>query len=113
MCVTIFDYRQMETHNMMRSLVQATAVAGLLFVAAPVAVNAAPLTTAPQMNTSDGGAVQNVHWRSWRHCHWRHGERWCHGGGGNRYYGYGGGPGIYLNFGHRRHHGHWRHRRFH
>jgi hypothetical protein len=40
--------------------------------------------------------MEQVHYRSYRHCHWRHGERWCHSGE----------PSVYLEFGNyrRRHH---------
>ena len=43
------------------------------------------------------GAVDKVHWRSYRHCRWRNGERWCHGGNARRrgYYS----PGVSLYIG--------------
>jgi len=61
----------------------------------------------------DSSGLAQVHWRGYRHCHWRHGDRWCHGGGHWR------GSGIYLDLGGRRHHrwdrdgdnDHWRNRR--
>jgi hypothetical protein len=53
---------------------------------------------------ADSPAI-DVHYRNYRHCHWRYGERWCHGH--RRHLGiYGGGPSIYLNFGHRHHNRH-------
>lgn len=65
---------------------------------------AGPLPTSatkPHVN----GISQEVHYRDFRHCHWRHGHRWCHGG--YRYYNdYGYSPGIVLRFGHFGHHHH-------
>lgn len=88
---------------MIRSLALAAAAAGLMAVAAPTGATAAPISTAPRLDVP-GGAM-NVHWRGWRHCHWRYGERYCHGG--RRWNRGWDGPGIYLNFG-KRHHGHHR-----
>lgn len=57
-------------------------------------------------------SIHDIHWRKYRHCHWRNGHRYCHGKHYRRsYYG---APGIYLNFGtQHRHHGkkHRDHRR--
>jgi len=77
-----------------------------MFAAAPTSATAAPLATAPRLDASSA-TVTNVHWRKWRHCHWRFGERYCHGG--RRWHRGWDGPGIYLNFG-KRHHGHHRDR---
>src|SRR5262245_58454685 len=62
--------------------------------------------------------IDAVHYRDWRHCHWRRGYRYCHGGddydyGYDDYYGY---PSYSVfRFGHRhhRHHGHHGHHRHH
>lgn len=81
----------------------------------PTSAFAAPSGQAlalPKGELASATGVVQVHWRGYRHCHWRHGWRRCHGG----YYGYYG-PGVYLHFGHRhrfhrnRHFGH--HRGFH
>lgn len=67
--------------------------------------SAAPLryTEAPTVST----AVDQVHWRRFRHCHQRWGDRRCHG---PRFYrGYGPGVNLYIGpgrrWGHR--HGRW------
>lgn len=63
--------------------------------------DAAPLTAGRSAVAPTSSAVDSVHYRDWRHCHWRHGERWCHGGYDR---GYDRGGGIVLRFGsgHRR-----------
>ncbi len=76
-----------------------------------------PAGMANTVNASDV-ALEQIHYRNWRHCHWRDGERFCHRGGrhynrynGERFYGYGTSPGIYLRFGGgQRHHGYNRNR---
>jgi hypothetical protein len=105
----------------MRNLTIGTLMAVVLGVAAGVGTtaSAAPignLATVPDRVGTANPLLDRVHWRGWRHCHWRHGWRRCHGGGygyyygGYPYYGYGGyygwWPGIFR-FGHRhRHYGH-------
>jgi hypothetical protein len=57
----------------------------------------------------DQTGLQQVHWRPYRHCHWRWGRRYCHGGYRPRvglYFG----PGYY--YGYRHHHRHFRHHRW-
>jgi hypothetical protein len=90
-------------NRMLKSLIRTAAVAGLILGAAATGTSAAPLSSAPNIAGQSSG-VETVHWRSWRHCHWRNGERFCHGGRRDGLY-RGDGPGIYLNFGNRRHHG--------
>lgn len=89
---------------MLKSLIQTAAVAGLLLAAAATGASAAPLSSAPNIAGQSSG-VETVHMRGWRHCHWRDGERFCHGGRRHGLY-RNDAPGIYLNFGNRRHHGH-------
>jgi hypothetical protein len=82
---------------------------GLLGSSLPQNAHAAVVPANAGYTEGTDGAVINVHARNYRHCHWRHGERWCHGG--RRWSGDGGGLSLYLNFGgHRHHHRHWRDR---
>jgi len=37
----------------------------------------APKALDPGAATNPG--LEQVHWRPYRHCHWRRGYRWCHG----------------------------------
>jgi len=103
-----------------RMLVAVAALVGALGLGSlparsmPVAANLGALGLAHQ----GGSSLQRVHWRGFRHCHWRHGWRRCHGG--YHHYGYypyrywGWGPGIYFRFGgHHHHHHHRHHRRWH
>jgi hypothetical protein len=60
--------------------------------------------------------IDAVHYRGWRHCHWRRGYRHCHGGYAYYdyddypyYYGYPGFYGYGFRFGHRHHHHHGHH----
>ena len=92
---------------MLKHALQAAACAGLVLTMAPAMATAAPLSTAPAIG-NEASNVSNVHWRSWRHCHWRHGERFCHGG---RRHWDNGGPGINLYIGGKRRHHHDRHDR--
>ena len=66
----------------MKNILGAAAIfaAGLFAVAgsanaAPVAPDAAALATVAQ-----GGGLELVHWRPYRHCHGRGYRRYCHGG---------------------------------
>jgi hypothetical protein len=79
-------------------------------LAIAIAMGTATAYSAPIANTGllKGGSasgVEQVHYRTYRHCHWRNGKRWCHGGQ----------PAIILNFGtfgnkhHRRHNDHNKH----
>jgi hypothetical protein len=57
--------------------------------------------------------LQKVHYRNYRHCHWRNGRRWCHGGYRRGYRGnYGPGISLYIGprwgWGRRHHRRHWR-----
>ncbi len=99
----------------MRKLNICALVAIVLGLAAGVgtAASAAPignLATVPDRAAMDNPLLDKVHWRGWRHCHWRHGWRRCHGDYGYSYGypyyygGYGWWPGIHLGFGHRHHH---------
>lgn len=79
---------------------------------------ASPVGAIGKAVSTDHVNLQQVDWRPYRHCHWRHGRRWCHGG--RRHSGYYG-PGVSLYFGrgwghrhhHHRHHGHHHFRRHH
>jgi hypothetical protein len=95
----------------MKTVLSGAAALASVFCLASSPANAAPLSNVGGLK--DAGtttSLQQVHYRPYRHCHWRHGYRRCHGGYGYRY-GYGYGPGVYLNFGGRRHHHHHRHHR--
>ena len=112
----------------MRKLRIAALVAMILGIAAGAGTtaSAAPignLASVPDRAVTDNPLLDKVHWRGWRHCHWRHGWRRCHGGGYSYYYGgypyyYGGYPYFYggwwpgIRFGHRHHHRHFRHHGF-
>lgn len=102
-----------------RMLVAAAALASALTLgslpasSAPVAAQLGFLKLA-----DEGDSIrQPVHWRGFRHCHWRHGWRRCHGG--YRHYGFspypywGWGPGIYFRFGGHHHHHHFGHHHHH
>jgi hypothetical protein len=56
--------------------------------------------------TVDSSATK-VHWRRYRHCHYRHGRRRCHG---QRHYRSFGWPSVGIYFGEKRHHRHRKHR---
>ena len=58
----------------------------------------------PNVSTS---IAEKVHWRRYRHCHWRRGYRRCHG---HRYYRRWGGPGFSLYIGPRHRYGRHRYR---
>ena len=84
----------------------ALALAGLLAMPASAApAGMAGLNSA----VATQPAAEKVHWRPYRHCHWRRGFRRCHGG--VAYYG-GYGPGVQLYIGPSRR-GHRQHRRRH
>jgi len=65
-------------------------------LAGPQLSSAAPMSAPTDIAAS--GIAEQVHWRGYRHCHWRGGYRRCHGG---QYYGgtYWGGPGLYFGRG--------------
>jgi len=67
---------------------------------------AAPMAGFGTSVVVDGAALEQVHWRPYRHCHWRWGRRYCHGAYHR--------PGVRLFYG-PRHHRHHRdhHRRWH
>jgi hypothetical protein len=79
-------------------------VSALTLLGSISAANAAPIAKTPQLS-SESSTLDLVHYRGYRHCHWRSGHRWCHGGG----------PSVILRFGdkhrHHRHHGDRDHRR--
>ena len=86
----------------MKLRLSGTAMAISLSTVLATSTNAAPLAPSRPAVAPESSGVQNVHWRGYRHCHWRDGERWCHGGGYDRDYDRGG---IVLRFGSRhRHH---------
>lgn len=81
------------------------AVAALQF--GGTAANAGPVVAGFAKSTVvDRAELQQVHYRPYRHCHWRWGRRYCHGG-------YRPGVGLYFGPGyrHRYHHRHHRWRR--
>lgn len=81
----------MTTLRMMAAGI-AFAMAGLMAVPA----SAAPIGLAAfDAEGLTKTTAEKVHWRPYRHCHWRRGERWCHGGRGYRNRG----PGINLYIG--------------
>jgi hypothetical protein len=93
------------------TVVAATALMGAMALPA----GAAPLGAgAAKSVASTESATTQVHYRSYRHCHRRHGRRYCHGH--HRAYRSYGWPGIGLYFGtgrrhHGGHHGHHGHHR--
>ena len=93
--------------NWVAALAAAAAVFGLA-----ASANAAPVSSAALQGgaSTTSALTEHVHYRGYRHCHWRGGIRRCHGGYGNRY---SGSPGIYLRCGNRnhghRHHGNRHH----
>src|SRR5687768_10404744 len=103
----------------MRKLSIGVLVAMILGLAAGAGTTASAignLATVPDRAATDNPLLDKVHWRGWRHCHWRHGWRRCHGDyayyGGYPYYYGGWGPGIHLRFGHHRHFRHHGFRHF-
>jgi hypothetical protein len=102
----------------MRKIVAvAASIAGLLLVGS-VSASSAPLANADTLRQAGLAPtnIEQVHWRGYRHCHWRYGYRRCHGGHYYRPYPYWGwGPGIHFRFGggHRHHFHHRHHRRWH
>ena len=95
---------------------------GLAISCAAVAMGLAALVAGPanaapagldvlESATAASPAAKKVHWRGYRHCHWRWGHRRCHGA---RHYYRGRGPGIHLYIGprHRGHRHHRHHRRW-
>ena len=102
---------------MKASLVVGAALATFMLAGAPSSQAMPAGANSKSVQHGSSTLVDTVHWRRWRHCHWRHGWRRCHGYGGYRRYGYGYGPGYYgyrwggpaivLGFGGHRHRG-WR-----
>ena len=94
-----------------------TIVAALGFAGLASPASAAPsgLGVLKGATTVDSSAT-NVHWRRYRHCHYRKGRRYCHGRRHYRSYGW---PSFGVYFGekrryhHRRHHHRKHHRRYH
>ncbi len=84
------------------------AVTSLSFAGSANALPAVP----NGVNVDQSSQLEQVHYRGYRHCHWRHGHRHCHGGRAYRSYGYTPGVSIYIGkgkrhgYGHRRHHRH-------
>jgi hypothetical protein len=70
-------------------------VIGLAALVMATPSQASPLGAATSLKIEGTAAAQPVHWRGYRHCHWRMGDRWCHGG---RYY-RSRGPGVRLYIG--------------
>jgi len=96
----------------MRKAVLVAAASGLsMAVGVSVPVSAAPVGTgalaAATERAAPAGGLETVHYRPYRHCHWRYGRRWCHGPHYYGYYGYGPGWG-----GSYRHH-HWKKKHYH
>ena len=86
----------------------AMCIAGLMMTSP---ASAAPLgAVALQAAAQSDSAAQQVHWRGYRHCHWRHGRRYCHGRRYGRVYGW---PGVGIYVGPRHHHRHHWHRGHH
>ena len=100
-----------------RSQLFSFGAAALLAMMITVPASAAPISGGMLKDvTAADRQIDAVHYRDWRHCHWRGGYRYCHGGYDYDYgydypyyYGY---PGYSVfRFGHRhhRHHGHHGH----
>jgi hypothetical protein len=89
------------------TIVAALGFTGLM--ASPASAAPSGLGTLKGATTFDSSATK-VHWRRYRHCHWRHGRRHCHG---RRHYDDYGWPsfGIYFGTGHRHHRHHRGHHR--
>jgi hypothetical protein len=85
----------------------AAVVLGLAALTAGTANSAPASLDLLKSATAASPAAEKMHWRGYRHCHWRWGYRRCHG---PRHYYRGWGPGIHLFIG-PRHHRHWHHRR--
>jgi hypothetical protein len=90
------------------TIVAALSFAGLM--ASPASAAPSGLGTLKGATTIDSSATK-VHWRRYRHCHWRHGRRHCHGRRHYRSYGWGPSFGIYFGSGKRHHRHHRRHHR--
>ena len=58
--------------------------------------SSAPLGNAGLLKGPAASSVEQVDYRSYRHCHRRHGHKWCHGRE----------AGIFLNFGNKHHRRH-------
>lgn len=92
---------------------KSTRVAAVLAAATLSFVGTAnALPAGPKSQGVEHSQIEQVHYRGYRHCHWRHGHRHCHGERTYRRYGYGPGVSIYIGkrYGHRhRGHRHYRH----
>lgn len=75
-------------------LLRTCAISGALALSLAAGAQALPATKALAPGVSGNSAVEPVHYRPYRHCHWRYGYRRCHGGyyggyGYRPYYSYG------------------------
>ena len=80
---------------------RATIVAALSFaglMASPASAAPSGLGTLKEATATVDSSATKVHWRRYRHCHWRHGHRRCHGRSHYRSYGL---PGVGIYFGSR------------
>src|SRR5262245_32578228 len=100
-----------------RSQLCSFGAAVLLATMITVPAGAAPIGGLKQDVTAADRQIDAVHYRDWRHCHWRQGYRYCHGGYVRPYrdydyyyddypyyYGYPGFYGYGFRFGHHHHH---------
>jgi len=62
-------------------------IGGLSLMMVAGSAQALPAAKAPD-TSAERSNLEQVHWRRYRHCHWRYGYRRCHGGYAYRPYGY-------------------------
>lgn len=90
--------------------------AALLALGMAAPASAAPLgaATAAAVQPAATNGIEKVHYRRYRHCHYRYGKRWCHGG--KRYYNgyYSPGVNIYIGpkYKHRKYRKYRKYRRY-